>query len=94
MADVVVLQEGEEPPDLENYVLVEQIPAPRGAPRYRIAAQGMNAAGPAGLQETCDSLEIAREWAARIARTWHSQPPIYMRHPLGSDESGTQTSGA
>jgi hypothetical protein len=61
MADVVILQEGEEPSDLENYVLVEQIPAPRGAPRYR------------------------------IARTWHSQPPIYMRHPLGTDENGTHT---
>ena len=92
MADILVLQEGEEPSDLENYVLVEQIPAPRGAPRYRIAAQGLNAAGPAGLQETCDSLEIAREWAARIARTWHSQPPIYVRHPLGSNENGTRTS--
>jgi len=94
MADVVVLQEGEEPPDLENYVLVEQIPAPRGSPRYRIAAQGMNAAGPAGLQETCDSLEIAREWAARIARTWLSRPPIYMRHPLSGDERAAQTSHA
>ncbi len=36
MADVVVLQEGEEPKDPRNFVLVEQIPAPRGAPRYTL----------------------------------------------------------
>ncbi len=83
MPDVMVLQEGEEPKDPENFVLVEQIPAPRGAPRYRVAAQGINDTGPTGLQETCDSLEIAKEWAARIARTWQSQPQVYMRHPLG-----------
>lgn len=82
MPDVVVLQEGEEPKDPENFVLVGQIPAPRGAPRYRITAQGMNDAGPTGLQETCDSLELAREWAARIARTWQSHPPVYVRQPL------------
>lgn len=34
MSDVVVLQEGEEPNDTRNFVLVEQIPAPRGTPRY------------------------------------------------------------
>ena len=87
MADVVVLQEGEEPKDPRNFVLVEQIPAPRGAPRYRVVAQGVNDDGPVGIQKTVDSLELAREWADEIAHKWRSCPPIYMRHPLGGDES-------
>jgi hypothetical protein len=87
MADVVVLQEGEEPQDSRNYVLVEQIPAPRGAPRYRVVAQGVNDDGPVGIQKTVDSLELARDWAEEIAHKWRSRPPIYMRHPLGSDET-------
>ncbi len=87
MADVMVLQEGEEPKDAGNYVLVEQIPAPRGTPRYRVVAQGVNDDGPVGIQKTVDSLELAREWADEIAHKWRSRPPIYMRHPLGNDES-------
>ncbi len=87
MADIVVLQEGEEPKDPGNFVLVEQIPAPRGTPRYRVVAQGVNDDGPVGIQKTADSLELAREWAEDIAHTWRSHPPIYMRHPLGNDES-------
>ncbi len=83
MADVVVLQEGEEPKDPRNYVLVEQIPAPRGAPRYRVVAQGVNDDGPVGIQKTVDSLELAREWAEDITLKWLSHPPIYMRSPLG-----------
>src|SRR3712207_6267573 len=67
MADVVVLQEGEEPKDARNFVLVEQIPAPRGLPRYRVVAQGVNDDGPVGIQKTVDSLELAREWAEDIA---------------------------
>ncbi len=35
MADFMILQLGEEPNDARNFVLVEPIPAPRGAPRYR-----------------------------------------------------------
>ena len=94
MADVVVLQEGEEPLDQRNFVLIEQIPAPRGAPRYRVFAQGVNDDGPVGIQKTVDSLELAREWADDITNAWRSRPPLYMRHPLGSNESGTQTSRA
>ncbi len=89
MADVVVLQEGEEPKDPRNFVLVEQIPAPRGTPRYRVVAQGVNDDGPVGIQKTVDSLELAREWAEEIAHKWRSRPPIYMRHPLGGGESRT-----
>ncbi len=89
MADVVVLQEGEEPKDARNFVLVEQIPAPRGAPRYRVVAQGVNDDGPVGVQKTVDSLRLAREWAEDIAHTWRSRPPIYMRHPLGGHPSRT-----
>jgi hypothetical protein len=92
MTDVVVLQEGEEPKDPGNFVLVEQIPAPRGAPRYRVVAQGVNDDGPVGIQKTVDSLELAREWAGDVAHKWHSRPPIYMRHPLGGD--GSRTEGA
>ncbi len=87
MADIVVLQEGEEPRDARNFVLVEQIPAPRGAPRFRVVAQGVNDDGPVGIQKTVDSLELAREWAEEIAHKWRSRPPIYMRHPLGSGGS-------
>ncbi len=87
MAEVVVLQEGEEPKDPRNFVIVEQIPAPRGAPRYRVVAQGVNDDGPVGIQKTVDSLELAREWAEEIAHKWRSRPPIYMRHPLGGDTS-------
>ena len=83
MTDVMVLQEGEEPEDARNFVLVEKIPAPRGSPRYRVVAQGVNDDGPVGIQKTVDSLELAREWAEDIAQTWRSHPPIYMRHPLG-----------
>ncbi len=92
MADVVVLQEGEEPKDPRNYVLVEQIPALRGTPRYRVFAQGMNDVGPVSIQKTVDSLALAREWAEDIAQKWHSRPPIYMRHPLGA--GGNRTDGA
>ncbi len=92
MADVVILQEGEEPKDPRNFVLVEQIPAPRGTPRYRVVAQGVNDDGPVGIQKTVDSLELAREWANEIAHKWRSRPPIYMRHPLGGD--GSRTEGA
>ena len=92
MADVMVLQEGEEPKDLRNYVLVEQIPAPRGAPRYRVVAQGVNDDGPVGIQKTVDSLALAREWAEDIAHKWRSRPPIYMRHPL--DSAGSRVDGA
>ncbi len=91
MADVVVLQEGEEPQDSRNYVLVEQIPAPRGAPRYRVVAQGVNDDGPVGVQKTVDSLALAQEWAEDIAHKWRSRPPIYMRHPLGAGESRTDS---
>jgi len=87
MADVMVLQQGEEPNDPRNYVLVEPIPAPRGSPRYRVVAQGVNDDGPVGIQKTVDSLELAREWADEIACKWRSHPPIYMRAPLGVDES-------
>ncbi len=66
MADVVVLQEGEEPKDPRNFVLVEQIPAPRGAPRYRVVAQGVNDDGPVGIQKTVDSLELI---------VWTNAPP-------------------
>ena len=89
MADVVVLHEGEDPKDPRNFVLVEQIPAPRGTPRYRVVAQGMNDDGPVSIQKTADSLELAREWADEIAHKWRSRPPIYMRYPLGGDESQT-----
>ena len=89
MADVVVLQEGEEPQDSRNYVLVEPIPAPRGSPRYRVIAQGVNDDGPVGIQKTVDSLELAREWVQDIVEKWRSHPPIYMRHPLGEDERQT-----
>ncbi len=89
MGYVVVLQEGEEPKDPRNYVLVEQILAPRGTPRYRVVAQGVNDDGPVGVQKTVDSLALAREWAEDIAHKWRSRPPIYMRHPLGGDESRT-----
>ena len=92
MADVVVLQEGEEPKDPRNYVLVEQIPAPRGSPRYRVVAQGVNDDGPVGIQKTVDSLDLARDWAEEIAHKWRSRPPIYMRHPLGA--GGSRTDGA
>ena len=84
MADVMVLQEGEEPKDARNFVLVEQIPAPRGSPRFRVVAQGVNDDGPVGIQKTVDSLELAREWAEDIAQKWLSRLPIYMRHPLGA----------
>jgi hypothetical protein len=94
MADVVVLQEGEEPIDQRNFVLIEQIPAPRGAPRYRVVAHGVNDDGPVGIQKTVDSLELARGWADDITNAWRSRPPIYMRYPLGSDERGIQTSRA
>jgi hypothetical protein len=94
MADVVVLQEGEEPADPKNFVLIEQIPAPRGAPRYRVVAHGVNDDGPVGIQKTVDSLELARGWADDITNAWRSRPPIYMRYPLGSDERGIQTSRA
>jgi hypothetical protein len=92
MADVAVLQEGEEPADARNFVLIEQIPTPRGVPRYRVVAYGVNDDGPVGIQKTVDSLELARRWADDITDAWHSQPPIYMRHPLGTDENGTHTS--
>ncbi len=85
MPDVIVLQEGEEPKDARNFVLVEQIPAPRGSPRYRVVAQGVNDDGPVGVQKTVDSLQLAREWAKDIADTWRSHPPTYVRHPLGSE---------
>jgi hypothetical protein len=94
MADVVVLHEGEEPEDPRNFVLVEQIPAPRGAPRYRVVAHGMNDDGPVGLQKTVDSLELARGWADNIVSAWRSRPPIYLRHPLGRGENGPPTSRA
>ena len=89
MADVMVLQESEEPKDPRNYVLVEQIPAPRGTPRSRVVAQGVNDDGPVGIQKTADSLALARDWAEDIAHKWRSHPPIYMRHPLGAGESRT-----
>jgi hypothetical protein len=94
MAEVLVLHEGEEPVDPKNFVLIEQIPAPRGAPRYRVVAHGVNDDGPVGIQKTVDSLELAREWADDITNAWRSRPPIYMRHPLGSDGNGIQTSRA
>ena len=81
MADAIVLQEGEEPKDPRNFVLVEPIPAPRGAPRYRVVAHGVNDDGPVGVQKTVDSLELAREWAQDIALTWRSSPPLYLRQP-------------
>ncbi len=87
MADVVVLQQDEEPKDARNYVLVEPIPAPRGSPRYRVIAQGVNDDGPVGIQKTVDSLELAREWADEIACKWRSHPPIYMRASLGDDDN-------
>ena len=89
MADVMVLQEGEEPKDTRNFVLVEQIPAARGSPRFRVAAQGVNEDGPVGIQRAVDSLALAREWAEDIAQKWRSRPPIYMRHPLsgGADRA-------
>ena len=92
MTDVMVLQEGEEPKDARNFVLVEKIPAPRGSPRYRVVAQGVNDEGPVGVQKTVDSLALAREWAEDIAQKWHRRPPIYMRHPLGA--GGSRTDGA
>ena len=92
MTDVMVLQEGEEPEDARNFVLVEQIPAPRGSPRFRVVAQGVNDDGPVGVQKTVDSLALAREWAEDIAQKWRSRPPIYMRHPLGA--GGGRTDGA
>jgi hypothetical protein len=92
MTDVMVLQEGEEPKDTRNFVLVEQIPAARGSPRFRVAAQGVNEDGPVGVQRTVDSLALAREWAEDIAQKWRSHPLIYMRHPLGS--GGSRTDGA
>lgn len=70
-----------------DFILIEEIPAPRGAPRYRIVAQGVTDAGPAGVQKTVDTLELARGWADEIAGTWRSQPPLYLRHPLGSGEN-------
>ncbi len=88
MTDVRVLQQGEEPKEEpRNFVLVEQIPAPRGAPRYRVVAQGVNDDGPVVIQKTVDSLALARDWAEDIAHKWRSRPPIYMRYPLGSDGS-------
>ena len=92
MADVMIVQEGDEPEDTRNFVLVEQIPAPRGSPRFRVVAQGVNDDGPVGVQRAVDSLALAREWAEDIARKWRSQPPIYMRHPLGS--GGSRADGA
>ena len=92
MADVMVLQEGEEPEGARNFVLVEQIPAPRGSPRFRVVAQGVNDDGPVGVQKTVDSLALAREWAEEIAQKWRSHPPIYMRHPLGAT-GGSRTGG-
>ncbi len=88
----VVLQDGQEPTDPGNFVLVEQIPAPRGSPRYRVVARGGNDDGPVGVQKTVDSLALAREWAEDITHTWRSHPPIYMRYPLTGEE--TQTGGA
>ena len=76
MADVVVLQEGEEPKDPRNYVLVEQIPAPRGTPRSRVVAQGVNDDAPVGIQKTLDSLALARDWAEEIAHKSRSRPSI------------------
>ena len=81
MADVMDLQEGEEPRDAGNFVLVEQIAAPRGARRYRVVAQGVNDDGPGGIQKTVDSLELAREWAEAIAHEWRSHPPIHNSGP-------------
>ncbi len=66
MTDVMVLQEGEEPKDARNFVLVEQIPAPRGAPRYRVAAQGVNDDGPVGIQKTVDSLDRRSHARGRV----------------------------
>ncbi len=83
MTEVMVIQEGEEPKNARNFVLVEQIPAPRGSPRYRVVVQRVNDDRPIGVQRTVDSLALAREWAEDIAQKWHSCPPIYMRHPLG-----------
>ena len=83
MPDGVVLQEGEEPKDPRNFVLVEPIPAPRGAPRSRVVAQGVNDDGPVGTQKRVDSLELARAWADEPAHAWGSHPPIYVRDPLG-----------
>ena len=83
----VVLQDGQEPTDPGNFVLVEQIPAPRGSPRYRVVAQGGNDHGPVGVQKTVDSLALAREWAETITHTWRSHPPIYLRYPLGDGAS-------
>jgi hypothetical protein len=82
MADVVILHEGEQPEDLANFVLVEPIPAPQGASRYRVVAQGITDDGPAGTLETVDSLELARRWAEEIGQTWQSRPPVYLRHSL------------
>ncbi len=82
MPDVTILQEGEEPKDPGNFVLVEEIPAPRGGPRYRVVARGLNDEGPISFDEPCDSLAIARDWALELTRTWRSRPPIYLRHPL------------
>jgi hypothetical protein len=92
MAEVLVLHEGEEPEDPRNFVLVEQIPAPRGTPRYRVIAQGANDDGPVGLQKTVDSLELARGWADDIVSAWRSRPPIYLRQPLGHGENRPQMS--
>ena len=82
MPHSMVLQEGEEPKDPGNFVTVEQIPAPRGAPRYRVSASGRDEKGPTHFDKTSDSLEIVQQWAIELSQTWTSQPPIYMRHPL------------
>ncbi len=85
MPAVVILREGDVPQDPENFVLIEPIPAPRGAPRYRITAEGVNEEGPVSFSDACDSLELAREWADELVRTWRSRPPVYMRDPLGRE---------
>ncbi len=86
MSEIKTLLEGQVPEDPENFVLIELIPAPRGAPRYRVTAEGTNKDGLISFSETCDSLEVAHAWAAKIVQAWQSRPPVYRRAPLGGDE--------
>ena len=77
MPAVVILREGDVPQNPETFVLIEPIPAPRGAPRYRITAEGVNEEGPISFSEACDGLELAREWVAGLVRTWRNRPRLH-----------------
>ncbi len=82
MSDIVKVKVGEEPADPENFVLIQEIQTAEGQLRYCVRAEGMNEDGPISFTETCDSRDIALEWASRLVKAWRSRPPVYMRAAL------------